>query len=98
MVTRGSPKPLLRVRVLLPLPKGSVAKAADFFIYLLAEGLEEAVMNQAPVGPENGADRAAASRENPGLLPLPKFENPNTFFLPKMFASGFSFYVSANRK
>ena len=31
MVTRGSPKPLLRVRVLLPLPERSVAKAADFF-------------------------------------------------------------------
>ena len=28
-------------------------------------GLEEAVMNQAPVGLENGADRAATSRENP---------------------------------
>ena len=28
-------------------------------------GLEEAAMNQAPVGLENGADRAATSRENP---------------------------------
>ena len=35
-------------------------------------GLEEAVMNQAPVGLENGADRAASSRENPVLFPAPK--------------------------
>ena len=33
--------------------------------------LEEAVMNQAPVGLENGADRAATSRENPILSPRP---------------------------
>ena len=32
-------------------------------------GLEEAAMNQAPVGLENGADRAATSRENPVLFP-----------------------------
>jgi len=35
-------------------------------------GLEEAAMNQAPVGLENGADRAATSRENPVLFPAPK--------------------------
>ena len=35
-------------------------------------GLEEAVVNQAPVGPENGADRAAWSRENPILSPRPE--------------------------
>ena len=29
-------------------------------------------MNQAPAGPENGADRAAASRENPILSPRPE--------------------------
>ena len=34
-------------------------------------GLEEAAMNQAPVGLENGADRAASSRENPVLFPAP---------------------------
>ena len=34
-------------------------------------GLEEAAMNQAPVGLENGADRAATSRENPVLSTLP---------------------------
>ena len=35
-------------------------------------GLEEAAMNQAPVGLENGADRAATSRENQVLFPAPK--------------------------
>ena len=35
-------------------------------------GLEEAAMNQAPVGLENGADRAASSRENPVLFPAPR--------------------------
>ena len=34
-------------------------------------GLEEAAMNQAPMGLENGADRAATSRENPVLFPAP---------------------------
>lgn len=29
---------------------------------------------------------------------LPMLENPNTFFLPKRFVFGFSFYVSTNRK
>ena len=35
-------------------------------------GLEEAVMNQAPMGLENGADQAATSRENPVLFPAPE--------------------------
>ena len=35
-------------------------------------GLEEAVVNQATVWPESGADRAAASRKNPVLFPAPK--------------------------
>ena len=43
-------------------------------------GLEEAGMNQAPVGLENGADRAAASRENPVLFPAPNQYNPNRIF------------------
>ena len=34
-------------------------------------GLEEAGVNQATVWPESGADRAAASRENPVLFPAP---------------------------
>ena len=32
MATRGSPKPLLRVRVLLPLPMDPAAVAAGFFV------------------------------------------------------------------
>ena len=47
-------------------------------------GFEEAEMNQAPVGPENGAARAAASRENPILSPRPdekSFREIESFFL-----------------
>ena len=43
-------------------------------------GLEEAVMNQAPVGLENGADRAAASRKNPVPSTAPNQYNPNQIF------------------
>ena len=49
-------------------------------------GLEEAAMNQAPVGLENGADRAATSRENPvpSTAPAKSFrENRELFCLPK---------------
>ena len=42
-------------------------------------GLEEAVVNQATVWPESGADRAAASRENPALFLAPNQYNPNLF-------------------
>ena len=48
-------------------------------------GLEEAAMNQAPVGLENGADRAATSRENPvpSTAPAKSFrENRELFCLP----------------
>ena len=47
-------------------------------------GLEEAEMNQAPVGLENGADRAASSRENPvpSTAPARSFrENRKLFYL-----------------
>ena len=50
-------------------------------------GLEEAAMNQAPVGLENGADRAATSRENPvpSTAPAKSFrENRELFCLPKI--------------
>ena len=50
-------------------------------------GLEEAAMNQAPVGFENGADRAATSRENPvpSTAPAKSFrENRELFCLPKI--------------
>ena len=53
-------------------------------------GLEEAVMNQAPVGLENGADRAAASRENPVLFPAPDQYNPNQIF---QIRNGFGFFL-----
>ena len=43
-----------------------------FFFCKSGNGLEEAAMNQAPVGLENGADRAASSRENPVLFPAPR--------------------------
>ena len=50
-------------------------------------GLEETVMNQAPGGLENGADRAATSRENPvpSTAPAKSFrENRELFCLPKI--------------
>ena len=43
-------------------------------------GLEEAVVNQATVWPESGADRAAASRKNQVLFPAPNQYNPNQIF------------------
>ena len=53
-------------------------------------GLEEAAMNQAPVGLENGADRAASSRENPVLFPAPNQYNPNQIF---QIGNGFGFFL-----
>ena len=53
-------------------------------------GLEEAAMNQAPVGLENGADRAASSRENPVLFPAPNAYNPNQTF---QIGNGFGFFL-----
>ena len=46
-------------------------------------GLEEAVVNQATVWPESGADRAATSRENPVLFPAPNenFRENGSFYL-----------------
>ena len=54
-------------------------------------GLEEAAMNQAPVGLENGADRAATSRENPVLFPAPNQYNPNQIF---QIGNGFGFFLT----
>ena len=53
-------------------------------------GLEEAAMNQAPVGLENGADRAATSRENPVLFPALNQYNPNQIF---QSGNGFGFFL-----
>ena len=52
--------------------------------------LEEAVMNQAPVGLENGADRAATSRENPVPSTAPNTYNPNQIF---QIGNGFGFFL-----
>ena len=68
--------------------KESSAKASGFFFVNSGNGLEEAVMNQAPVGLENGADRAATSRENPVLFPAPNEsfrENGSFYFTPKKY-------------
>ena len=54
-------------------------------------GLEKAAMNQAPVGLENGADRAASSRENPVLFPAPDQYNPNQIF---QIGNGFGFFLT----
>ena len=53
-------------------------------------GLEEAAMNQAPVGLENGADRAATSRENPVPSTAPDQYNPNQIF---QIGNGFGFFL-----
>ena len=53
-------------------------------------GLEEAVVNQATVWPESGADRAAASRKNPVLFPAQNQYNPNQIF---QIGNGFGFFL-----
>ena len=53
-------------------------------------GLEEAVVNLAPVGPESGADRAAASRENQVPSTAPNRYNPNPIF---QIGNGFGFFL-----
>ena len=80
--------------VLFPAPNEHFRENGSF--YLLQRnikaktGLEEAVMNQAPVGLENGADRAATSRENPVLFPTPNQYNPNRIF---QIGNGFGFFL-----
>ena len=68
----------------------SSAKVLSFFFCKPGNGLEEAAMNQAPVGLENGADRAASSRENPVLFPAPNQYNPNQIF---QIRNGFGFFL-----
>ena len=65
-------------------------KVPGFFFCKSGNGLEEAAMNQAPVGLENGADRAASSRENPVLFPAPNQYNPNQIF---QIGNGFGFFL-----
>ena len=67
---------MLRVRIQFHLlhQQRAFERIESFFVCLKSStqmGLEEAAMNQAPVGLENGADRAATSRENPVLSTLP---------------------------
>ena len=53
-------------------------------------GLEEAVVNQATVWPESGADRTASSRENPAPSTAPNQYNPNQIF---QIGNGFGFFL-----
>ena len=53
-------------------------------------GLEEAVVNQATVWPESGADRTASSRENPVPSTAPNQYNPNPIF---QIGNGFGFFI-----
>ena len=53
-------------------------------------GLEEAVVNQATVWPESGADRTASSRENPVPSAAPNQYNPNWIF---QIGNGFGFFI-----
>ena len=80
--------------VLFPAPNEHFRENGSF--YLLQRnikaktGLEEAVVNQATVWPESGADRAATSRENPVLFPAPHQYNPNQIF---QIGNGFGFFL-----
>ena len=53
-------------------------------------GLEEAVVNQATVWPESGADRTASSRKNPVPSTAPNQYNPNPIF---QIGNGFGFFL-----
>ena len=80
--------------VLFPAPNENFRENGSF--YLLQRnikaktGLEEAVVNQATVWPESGADRAAASSENPVLFPAQNQYNPNQIF---QIGNGFGFFL-----
>ena len=79
-----------RFKSCFPHQEKSSAKVPGFFFCKPRNGLEEAAMNQAPVGLENGADRAASSRENPVLFPAPNQYNPNQIF---QIGNGFGFFL-----
>ena len=81
----------MQVQVLFPAPKKKARqkRRASFFVNS-GNGLEEAAMNQAPVGLENGADRAATSRENPVPSTAPNRYNPNPIF---QIGNGFGFFL-----
>ena len=71
-------------------PKKKLGKSAGLLFCKSGNGLEEAAMNQAPVGLENGADRAASSRENPVQFPALNQYNPNQIF---QIGNGFGFFL-----
>ncbi len=77
----------------LPHQQRAFEKIESFFVCLKSStrmGLEEAAMNQAPVGLENGADRAATSRENPVPSTAPNQYNPNWIF---QIGNGFGIFL-----
>ena len=84
----------MQVQVLFPAPNENFRENGSFYFtpkkYQGKTGLEEAVVNQATVWPESGADRAAASRENPVLFPAPNQYNPNQIF---QIGNGFGFFL-----
>ena len=71
-------------------PKKKLGKSVGLLFCKSGNGLEEAAMNQAPVGLENGADRAATSRENPVPSTAPNQYNPNQIF---QIGNGFGFFL-----
>ena len=84
----------MQVQVLFPAPNEHFRENGSF--YLLQRnikaktGLEEAVVNQATVWPESGADRTASSRENPVPSTAPNQYNPNPIF---QIGNGFGFFL-----
>ena len=84
----------MQVQVLFPAPNENFCENGSF--YLLQRnikaktGLEEAVVNQATVWPESGADRTASSRENQVPSTAPNQYNPNQIF---RIGNGFGFFL-----
>ena len=76
--------------VLFPAPQKKARQSVGLLFVNSGNGLEEAVMNQAPVGLENGADQAASSRKNPVLFPALNQYNPNQIF---QIGNGFGFFL-----
>ena len=74
MVTRGSPKPLFRVRVLVPLPNKTLHRLVKRFICLMRAPKDEngAVVNDVPVARQSRPDRRAQREETESLCPCQK--------------------------
>ena len=84
----------MQVQVLFPAPNKSFRENGSFYFLQrnikAKTGLEEAVVNQATVWPESGADRTASSRENPVPSTAPNQYNPNPIF---QIGNGFGFFL-----